>query len=39
MAPAARTFGKRSFLDGGGRFGRIFNDEIAENKKFLELFF
>src|SRR5205823_8527552 len=39
MAPAARTFGKRSFFDRGGRLGRIFNDEIAENKKFLELFF
>src|ERR1700730_1833740 len=38
MAPATRAFCVRRFLHNGRRLARIFNNEVAQNKKFFEFF-
>ena len=37
MTPATRAFSIGRFLDSSGRLGRVFDNEVAQNKKFFEL--
>ena len=38
MTPATRAFSIGRFLDSSGRLGRVFDNEVAQNKKFFEFF-